>query len=105
MTYLEEYQKELKSNKAFKERVMADVVSAIKSIATYGPLHIGNMVYYYIKHNGRDVPAYCYEAQYRNGCKFMPIYDEDCTCEFGWSAFVDCCRIFDVIKRQVAIVK
>ena len=100
MKHLEEYNKHLASLEEFKRGCMDSIVSMFKTVQM-GSLHVGNMVYFYVKYNGRDVPAYCYESDYKKGKGFLPIYDEENNGEFGFSDFADCCRIFDVIEEKI----
>lgn len=103
VTLLETYKKEIGSIEAFKQRAMQHIVSIIKTINVH-PLCIGNMMYFYTQYKGKEVPAYCYVSDYKQGgekAKFLPIYDEDETCEFGWCDFEQCCRIFDVIEKKL----
>ena len=82
-----------------KKAIMNLVVMWLKDVESK-PIIIGNMVYWVIKINGEDVPAYCYLSDYKNGGPFLPIYDDN-TGEFGWSDFSECCRIFDVICDKI----
>lgn len=98
-TYIERYNKALSEFKNAKQSMMNEIVNMIKTIACK-PLHIGNAYYYYVNHNGIDVPAYCNEEYYNeNNPEFLPVYDEDETYDFGWQRFEECCRLFEVIKR------
>ena len=64
------------------------------------PITIGNMEYSLCEDfRGEVVPAYRYKNDI--GGKFMPIYDEQGLCEFGWSDFGEVCRIFDVIDKYI----
>jgi len=98
------YQQALEQVNVCKQQILNKVVKAIKK---YGePIHIGNMVYYYTRFNGKDVPAYCYIHEYVKGLNvFSPIYDKNNTCLFGWSDFMECCRIFDVIEKNISFNK
>jgi hypothetical protein len=96
-SYLEQYVRIKKSEDDFKKSVLNSIVSILKH-----DLFIGNMVYYICEdENGDEVPAYCYERDYRNGGPFLPIYDKNNSGEYGWSDFNECCRIFDVIRNKV----
>lgn len=95
--YKEMYDLSLKHVDDVKRQIMQSVVVAIKTISTK-PIRIGNLVFYYVKHDGKDVPAYCYVRDYKeNEAKFLPIYDIGNTGEYGWSDFGECCRIFELI--------
>lgn len=98
--YKEEYKERLNLVQYFKENTMDAVVKMIKTISVK-PLHIGNHWFFYVKHKGKEVPAYCHQKDYKEGAKFLPIYDEDNTGKFGWSDFSECCRIFDVIRKHL----
>jgi hypothetical protein len=99
--YLEQYQQKMIAVEDFKASTLDSIVTNIKVIAV-NPVHIGNMVYYYVNHNGKDVPAYCYYNDYKQGnTTFLPIYDSENTGEFGWTDFSECCRIFDVIRDRL----
>jgi hypothetical protein len=98
--YSEMYETALKSVKDARRMILAVVATWIKAVYSK-PIIIGNMVYWVIKINGEDVPAYCYLSDYKNGGPFLPVYDEDNTGEFGWSDFSECCRIFDVICDKI----
>lgn len=99
--YLEDYNKILQRAEDYKAYVLEAVVRYIKCVAV-NPVHIGNMVYYYVNHNGKDVPAYCYYNDCKQGkTTFLPIYDSENTGEFGWADFKECCRIFDLIKDRL----
>lgn len=100
MKHLEEYRKRMADIADFRSRVVSSVASQIRTLCKE-PIVIGNMVYYYMTYKGKEVPAYCYLGEYRNGGSFNPIYDEDDTQEFGWSNFEDCCRIFDMIEKTL----
>lgn len=96
-----EYNEIIKRVDNFKISTINSVVNNIKTIAAK-PIHIGNHWFYYVSHNGKDVPAYCHFRDYNeNNSKFLPIYDEDNTGEFGWSDFMECCRIFDLINDRL----
>ena len=100
-SYLEQYERIKKTEDDFKKSVLNSIVSILKRVETKH-LFIGNMVYYICEdENGDEVPAYCYERDYRNGCPFLPIYDKNNSGEYGWSDFNECCRIFDVIRNKV----
>lgn len=100
-SYLEQYERIKKTEDEFKKSVLNDIVSILKRVETKHLL-IGNMVYYICKdENGEEVPAYCYERDYRNGEHFLPIYDQNNSGEYGWTDFNACCRIFDVIRNRV----
>jgi hypothetical protein len=97
-TYKETYQRIKKLERDFIESALTGVVNIIKTIFVK-PVNIGNMVYYYVEYNGREVPAYCYLSDYRKGeYKFEPIYDELGYGEFGWADFEEVARILDLIK-------
>ena len=99
--YIDGYNKIMQQAEDYKATIMESIVSHIKTIAVH-PVHIGNMVYYYVNHNGKDVPAYCYYNDYKQGnTTFLPIYDSENTGEFGWTDFSECCRIFDVIRDRL----
>lgn len=98
--YSEMYETALKSVKDTRRMILAVVATWIKAVYSK-PIIIGNMVYWVIKINGEDVPAYCQLNDYKTGGIFWPIYDEDNTGEFGWSDFSECCRIFDVICDKI----
>lgn len=99
-SYLEQYKYMNQRVDEFKKSTLNGVVNIIKWIETK-PLSIGNMVYFYCTdENGNEVPAYCYKSDYIKGGKFLPIYDENNTGEFGWSDFEECCRIFEVIRKE-----
>ena len=103
VTHLEMYKKQLDSVDTFKKQLLNHIVTIIKCINVH-PLCIGNMMYFYTEYKGEEVPAYCYVSDYKQGgdkAKFLPIYDEDETCEFGWRDFEQCCRIFDVIEKTL----
>lgn len=96
-SYLKQYERIKKIEDDFKKSVLNSIVSILKH-----NLFIGNMVYYICKdENGDEVPAYCYERDYRNGDHFLPIYDKNNSGKYGWSDFNECCRIFDVIRNKV----
>lgn len=100
--YLNQYRVHLGSLESFKEATMSSVVMWIKAVVG-SPLVIGNMVYYFVKDKrGMEVPAYCYLRDFGPNCVFYPIYDADETCEFGWTDFDECCRIFDVIRDTIS---
>ena len=97
----DQYSGILKTADEFKANAMGSVVNNIKTIATK-PVQIGNHWFYYVNHNGKDVPAYCHMNDYNeSNPKFLPIYNEDNTGEFGWSDFMECCRIFDLINGRL----
>lgn len=99
--FLSDYEKRVKALENYKQAIINEVVHIIKAISV-DPVIIGNMVYFYVRENGKDVPAYCYLSDYnKNNPKFLPIYDKDNTCEFGWNNFEECCRIFDVIRNTL----
>lgn len=99
--YLEQYQQKMIAVEDFKASTLDSIVTNIKVIAV-NPVHIGNMVYYYVNYNGKDVPAYCYYEDWRKGKRtFYPIYDSENTGEFGWAEFANCCKIFDLILDRL----
>lgn len=99
--FLDDYKQQLANIERFKDSVLDNIVMKIK-VLPMKPVHIGNMVYYYVNHNGKDVPAYCYMSDYdENNPQFLPIYDSENTGEFGWSDFEECCRIFDKILEHI----
>lgn len=99
--YTDTYAAALKNLIEVKRIIMLSVADNLKCIAAK-PITIGNMVYWFVEENGEDVPAYCYLNDYQSGKPFLPIYDKDNTCEFGWSDFTECCRIFNVIRDNLA---
>lgn len=96
------YAKHLESIKALQASIMDSVVIAIKTISVE-PLEIGNMLYYYVEHNGKDVPAYMYKSDKIDNTDsgWLPIYDDQSTYEYGWSDFEECCKIFDMIRHRL----
>ena len=99
--FLNDYEKRVKALENYKKAIINEVVNIIKTISV-DPVIIGNMVYFYVQENGKDVPAYCYLRDYdKNNPKWLPIYDSNNTGEFGWYEFEQCCRIFDVIRNKV----
>lgn len=104
-TYLEEYQQKLKALEDFKNSVENAIVVMFETIDDK-PIHIGNMVYYYIWLEDCQVfvPAYCYESDYDEKLgteNFEPIYDRYGSGTFGWTDFSECCRIFEVIRKHL----
>ena len=97
--YIDKYNKALGEFRNAKHAMMNEIVTMIKTIACK-PIHIGNTYYYYVNHNGVDVPAYCNENDYNeSNPEFLPVYDEEETYEFGWARFEECCLLFEVIRR------
>ena len=92
--YSDLYKKHLESLWALERSLMDSIVIAIKTISVE-PLKIGNMEYFYVNEDGKDVPAYRYKD---SGDNFKPIYDYQGLCEYGWANFNECCKIFDVIR-------
>ena len=100
--YTDTYAAALKNLIEVKRIIMLSVVDKLKCIAAK-PIHIGNHWFYVVNHNGKDVPGYCHQRDYDpSNPKFLPIYDEDNSGEFGWSDFTECCRIFNVIRDNLA---
>jgi hypothetical protein len=99
--YTDIYAAALENLNEVKRIIMLSVANNLKYIATK-PIIIGNMAYWVVKENGEDVPAYCYLSDYQSGKPFLPIYDKDNTCEFGWSDFTECCRIFNMIRYKLS---
>ena len=100
MSYLAAYEHANNEMKRFKDKAMEGIVGLIK-VKGDKPIYIGNMIYYHMMHNGKEVPCYCYRCNYTSPKDFRPIYDEDNTLEFGWHDFEECCRIFDVIHKEL----
>lgn len=101
--FMTEY-KEVRDNvKCYEHATMEKVVKMLRGVGK--PLLLGNTAYWICNDTlGNSVPAYCERSEYiknRNMSLFMPIYDEFKTCEYGWSEFGDCCRIFDAIKKKI----
>ena len=94
------YTRKIKEMKQLEDAIMFRIVSMIKTISLK-PLHIGNHWFFYMMYEGKEVPSYCHQNDYKEGCEFKPIYDEDNTELFGWSNFSDCCRIFDLIEDRI----
>lgn len=100
--YTDIYAAALNNFNEVKHNIIVGIASNIKCIAAK-PIHIGNHWFYVVNHNGKDVPGYCHQRDYDpNNPKFLPIYDEDNSGEFGWSDFTECCRIFNVIRDNLA---
>ena len=100
--YTDTYAAALKNLIEVKHIIMLSVADNLKCIAAK-PIHIGNSWYYVVNHNGKDVPGYCPQCDYDpSNPKFLPIYDEDNSGEFGWSNFTECCRIFNAIRDKLA---
>ena len=99
-SYLKTYNEQLKVIDNFKQQTMQAIVTLFKTVQLK-PVHIGNHVFFYTQHKGKEVPAMCHAGDYRYGRKFMPIYDEENTGEFGYTDFKECCRIFDLIYNHV----
>ena len=100
--FTEDYENLKKQEETFKQSVLSQMVAAIKIISV-DPYILGNMVYSVCTdEHGNEVPAYCYKNDYLKGSyKFLPIYDAENSGEYGWSDFAACCRIFDVIYRNL----
>ena len=98
MSYLAAYEHANNEMKRFKDKTMEGIVGLIK-VKGDKPIYIGNMIYYHMMHNGKEVP--CYGYRFDTSVVFHPIYDEDNTLEFGWHDFEECCRIFDVIHKEL----
>ena len=100
--YTDTYAAALQNLIEVKRIIMLSVADNLKCIAAK-PIHIGNHWFYVVNHNGKDVPGYCHQRDYDpSNPKFLPIYDEDNSGEFGWSDFTECCRIFNVIRDNLA---
>ena len=100
--YTDTYAAALQNLIEVKRIIMLSVAYNLKCIAAK-PIHIGNHWFYVVNHNGKDVPGYCHQRDYDpSNPKFLPIYDEDNSGEFGWSDFTECCRIFNVIRDNLA---
>ena len=99
------YAAALKNLEEVKHNILVSITNNIKCIAAK-PIHVGNMWFYFVNYNGEDVPAYCHMNDYDpENPKFLPIYDEENTGEFGWSDFEECCRIFDMINNKLKDTK
>ena len=98
MSYLAAYEHAKNEMKRFKDKAMEGIVGLFK-VKGDKPIYIGNMIYYHMMHNGKEVP--CYGYRFDTSVVFHPIYDEDNTLEFGWHDFEECCRIFDVIHKEL----
>lgn len=100
-SYKEQYSRALENLNEAKRIIISSVASHIKCVAGK-PVRVGNHWFYVVEHNGVEVPAYCHMNNYdERNPKFLPIYDENNTGEFGWSDFTECCRIFELIKNRL----
>jgi hypothetical protein len=98
---IDEYTKKLNELESFKNDKMNHIVTLFKTISLK-PLRIGNYWFYYVEHNGVEVPSYCHQNDYKGeSTKFLPIYDKNQTFDFGWADFKECCRIFDLIEDKI----
>lgn len=98
--YSETFAKATNNLNDTKKAIMDSIVNLFKTIQLK-PLVIGNMVYFYTKENGEDVPSYNYLIDYKRDGKFYPIYDRYENHYFGWIDFSSCCKIFDVIRKEI----
>lgn len=99
-TYKERYDRLVKTEDDFFNKMSEEIVFMFKTI-WLKPVHIGNHWFYYVNHEGEDVPAYCHQSNYNGDVSnFLPIYDKFNTRKFGWSNKKDVVRIFDLIRNE-----
>lgn len=102
-TYKERYDRLVKTEDDFFNNMSEEIVLMFKTI-WLKPIHIGNHWFYYVNHEGEDVPAYCHQSNYdrfdKKHSNFLPIYDKFDTHKFGWSNKKDVVRIFDLIRDR-----
>ena len=106
-TYFHKWYKVLTDNEDKSRKIMDDVVKHIKEKLPIKVIHIGNYYYGIVEYCGHEVPAMAHDRDFKRfGQKSLkPIYDELCTNEFGFTNFLDCCRLFDLITREIDALK
>ena len=101
MSHYDYYKDCFKDVKTLKDRIESKIGLELRQYGKH--LFIGNMVYSYHMNGGKPIPTYCYKCDYKEGenNKFYPIYDRNGIYVYGWHDFRDCCRIYDVISREI----
>ena len=102
MTHYDYYKGCLKDLEAIQDKIEFQTGFELHQ---YGkPLFVGNMVYsYQMNEDNKPIPTYCYLCDYKEGedNKFYPIYEREGIYMYGWHDFSECCRIYDVINREI----
>jgi len=100
MNIQELYSSTMQKVKELQDNIETKVTEVmIKAELHLHPKTIGNLDYSVIKEGDKYVPAYRYTRN-KNG-DFVPIYDREHTGEFGWYDFNECCKLFDLILRNI----
>ena len=101
MSHYDYYNGCLKAIEAIKDMIELQIGLELRQYGKH--LFIGNMVYSYHMDGDKPIPTYCYKYDYKEGedNKFYPIYERNGIYIYGWNDFSDCCRIYDVISKEI----
>ena len=100
MKYIDRYEEALMKFDNFKKGILDEIVSIFDKLYRK-PLELGNMVFYVCcDERGEKTPAYKYNNTNELN-HFQPIYDKNCSYDFGWADFTDVCAICDKIKEKI----
>lgn len=106
-TYYDKWNKVLINNDDKRRKIMDDVVKLIKKKLPDDIIYICNHYYGIVEYHNHEVPAMAHRKDFKIlGKKSLkPIYDEFTTNEFGYTNFLFCCKVFDMIAREIDALK